>query len=261
MSHARSTCAFVVTLVVAACAGEPPTAPTAVAADHADAPQDLRLVVPSLDEGQLVANGSDDTPAAGGPEEVTPPGDDIPSLRGSSSDVDITPYLNEMGAIYDARTKVGFGPGYGYSFGSHSYQGNKGRVETTVNVWLDGFPMGSQAAVTEKYTMFLTDFGLVKYISATAHFYTDKDCGLSVTGKSEHSAWWEWFLGGSSTHWGDVTQTSDAAPVAQPECQPDPDPPYVGTSSSDTTCYYWVTYDLETGEVIDAELLGCNVGG
>jgi hypothetical protein len=252
MSRARSVCAALAALLVAACAEKSPTALVA----RGEPAEDLDFIIPSLTPDVLVAQYAE-APAADGPAKLAPPGEEPPPIEESGDD--ISDYLDAVGSIYDARTTVGFGPGYGYAFGEHWYQGNKGRVETTVRVSSDGQELGSQTQARENYEMFLLDFGIVHYISVQARFYTDQDCGLSAAGSSGHRAWWEWFLGGGAAHWGDVVVSTQAAPVDQPECPP---PPNVSTvdGSPGVVCYFVVEYDPFTGEVFDVELLGC-VGG
>lgn len=259
MTSARTLCAPLAALLVAACSGEPSTA---VPIDALGLAESLRLFVPSLTHDDLVAK-DDEAPAdTDGPALVQYGDEEAPLPDGSTSEADISDYLDEVGAIYDAMTKVGFGSGYGFSYGEHKYQGNKGRVETTVSVAYRDQSIGTQTAASEKYDMFLLDAGTVHFISATARFYSDQTCGLTVRGHSQHYAWWEWFLGGSATSWGRVSQYSDAPSKSQGDCPVGPASGGGGSGGSgDGTCYYWVSYDLNTGEVYDVSFLYCEVGG
>ena len=255
-----SLAALVLALGLAACAEEPATT-TAVATSDPD----LRLYLPTIDPSLLVAT---DGEAA---EVVSPAGParadelaegDVPMSE--EEDVDLTPYLNTMSSIYDARTSVGFNPGYAWAWGRHKYQGNKGRVETTVTVSQEGRQLGNQTAAAEEYGLYFLDFGLLNSISVMARFYTDITCGLTVGGRSLHAAWWEWFLGGPVPKWGRTEQTSYANPRSQDECAP-PQEESSGTFGSGggggTICWYSIDYDLATGEVIDIHLLTCTEEG
>ncbi len=262
MLRARMLCAPLVALFVAACADE---TPTSIPVDPLDSAEGLALFVPSLTSDQLVASTEEESvPPADGPSAVTteeePP---LPDF-GGDSEVDISDYLDEEGTIWDPYTKVGFGVGYGFSYGEHKYQGNKGRIETTVSVSYNDVPLGSQTAVNEKYDIFLLDAGALHFVSATARFYTDKTCGLTVRGSSLHQAWWEWFLGGHSTSWGRAAQTSGAPAEYQGACPVEPAGGIGGGEAEGgygTTCYVWVEYDLETGEVYEMTVLACMEGG
>jgi len=254
MIRVRILCAPLAALFVAACAED---TPTSLPVDPLDSAESLELVVPSLSPDQLVAMTEEGSAAsADGPSAVTT-SEEPPSPE--YSDIDVSGYLDEVGTIWDPYTKVGFGPGYGFSYGEHKYQGNKGRVETTVSVSYNDAPLGSQTAVREKYDIFLLDAGALHFVSATARFYTDKTCGLTVRGSSLHQAWWEWFLGGHATSWGRAIETSGAPAEYQGECPVQP--AGGGGGGDDAVCYLWIEYDLETGEVYDVSVLYCTVGG
>jgi len=182
------------------------------------------------------------------------------------------PDTDVAATIFNARTNVGFRPTYAFANGRHSYTGNVGRVETVARVSFEGTQIGSQPSVEEQVVPYLLDFGRIKEIVTEAYVFVDQQCGLRVDGDSEHSASWQWFLGGPVSGWGGATRTSQAfPPVDQPACEeePTPDPGYNGGTgsgggggSSWISCWYLVTYDPYTGEVYDADLLFCDeVGG
>ena len=261
MSRARSIGAPLLTaLLVTACA-EPPT--TAVEFDGYSTSADLHFSVPALGAEQLVATqpvsaDTDRVPEVAGPARAGEfvEGEFVDGEEPSGPE-DVADYLDEVGSVYDRRTYVGFGPTYGYSWGEHRYQGNKGRVTTTATISLDGQQLGSQTAVSEDYGLFLIDGPQVKYIATIARAYTDQGCGLQVSGASQHEAWWEWFMGFGVATWGVVRVDSDTSPESQDPCEPVEAAVAGGPSGLATVCWFSIDYDLETGEIVSVELLFC----
>jgi hypothetical protein len=93
--------------------------------------------------------------------------------------------------------------------------------------------------------------------------YTDHECGLSVQGSSDHRAWWQFWQGRSTAEWGTARRTSQAAPVAQGACaQTGTSQAHVSeTQPTGIVCYYLVTYDMNTMEVLRADFLYCTGSG
>lgn len=253
MSPTRVLAAVATTMVVTlGCTDESATAPPAA---PVSAPADLVFTLPGVSPETFVHAVTEEVEPAARPAGVLDDGSEPPD----------SPTTTEMGRIFNEITKVGFGAGYAYSSGRHSYTGNTGKVSTEAVVSYGGEVIGRQPASRQDYIPFLNDFGQVKEIWADAFVFSDEDCGLSVNGSSEHWAWWQWFLVIPSK-WGEVYVTSQAFPPAsQGECT-EPDWSYngAGTDAStethwgDPTCWYLVTYDPYTGEVLDAEFLYCD---
>lgn len=166
--------------------------------------------------------------------------------------------------IFYPDTRVGFQPGYAYSLGVHQYIGNMGSVSTTAQVSHLDKHLGSFTSDKQQYTPFLFDFGEVKHIWTQAKVYTDHTCGLSVQGSSTHAAWWQFFTGTGAPAWGTARVTTQAQPVAQGGCSSGRIGQSTGTEerSGGMVCTYFITYDMDTGEWLSAELLFCStVGG
>lgn len=202
-------------------------------------------------------------------EQVEAPAPPAGALQDESDPPD-QPDMDEFARIVGAATNVGFTSTYAYSTGRHSYTGNVGKVETEAVVTLNGQVLGRQPAMRQNYVPYLADWGSVKSIWAEAYVFTDIDCGLRVDGDSDHSAWWQWFMGGPAPKWGDAIASSQAFPPGeQPACtdtglDPGGDSKDAGTDGSGpTTCWYWVEWDPYTGEILDSEFLYCDnvVGG
>lgn len=261
MSLDRMVRAAVVTLLVASGCTEEPT--TGVPATEAVAPTDLDVRVPALTSDALIdaeiVQLEPDVPAgAFGDDPFEPDQPDSPdyTLRG---------------AILGASTRVGFGPGYAYSSGRHRFTGNVGRVATEARVTFEGQVIGRRTAERQEAVPYLFDFGRIKQIWAEAYVFIDQDCGLTVDGDSDHEAWWQWFLGAGAPQWGDAGMSTQAfPPVSQPPCEETiEENPFTGGGDSGgegdvlVSCWWWVTYDPNTGEIIDADLLYCEdvIGG
>jgi hypothetical protein len=167
--------------------------------------------------------------------------------------------------LFNVRTRTGLetNDGYVFSYGLHDYIGNVGAVETTAHAVFDDKYLGSYTAERQDYTPFLLDFGTVKSIWAFARVYTDKTCGLTALGDSKHSAWWQFFQGRSAPMWGVSTTYSQAEPSRQPACA-STSTVWGGGGDDSTTgmiCYVLITWDLETGEVVDRTVLACTGTG
>ncbi|HET9947745.1 MAG TPA: hypothetical protein VFQ22_02350 [Longimicrobiales bacterium] len=261
MRPTRRTSALLAALALAACDER---TPTAVDAAPPVPPEALALAVPNLTSADLVTTISivDSTGADGPARVIRDPGTNPPP------DPEPITSTYVRSAIYDAQTLVGFNPGSAFAWGMHHYQGNKGRIETTANVTFQGTPIGSRTAVAEQYTPVLVDFGLKHFIQVMAEVFTDRTCGLTVSGSSEHFAWWE-FIGKGVLEMGRSQISSSARPKSKDPCPssppPPPPPPHGGGGSTDEdygggdsgVCYFWVRYDLNTGEVVNYRLLYC----
>ena len=245
-SHARprvGPLALVCTFL-SACSESPGTAPE-VAEEPPAFAADLSLLAPPLEQSDLVHVES---VVLGGPN-------DRGAVRSSGSE--------SMAQIMNARTKVGFLWEEAYAEGSHDYTGTAGRVETTVNVDFEGQHVGTYTAIRQESSWLSTE--TTKHIFAYAGIPIDKTCGLSVTGYSTHSAWWQFFQIRSAPTYGEAVDSSRGGPVRQTSCSKTTTSgnPGGGDSQDGTgmTCTYLITYDRNTLEIYDVELLGCQTTG
>lgn len=187
--------------------------------------------------------------------EPAPDGPDEPAL------IDGVP--RPLQQIFSAQTRVGYDHGYAWALGSHRYIGNVASIATTAHVAYGSAHLGSQTANKQDYMPFLLDFGTVKFIWVQPKVYTDHDCGLSVQGNSDHRAWWQFYQGRSTAEWGTARRTSQAAPVAQGACaQSGTSQAHISeTQPTGIVCYYLVTYDMNTMEVLRVDFLYCTGSG
>lgn len=186
---------------------------------------------------------------------------DLParSERGDLEDEQARP----LQQIFDAETRVGFEPGYAWALGSHQYIGNLGSVTTTAHATYQDMDLGSHTSTKQKYLPFLADWGLVKHIWQQSKIFTDHECGLSVQGYSDHRAWWQFYQGTSAPEWGLARRSSQAGWARQPACSGNATGQFTSgeESAQGTVCYYLITYDMDTGEIVNAEFLFCNSTG
>jgi hypothetical protein len=237
-------------LVVAACADAPTTGPLV---PEDDLLSGLDLMVPALGPETGVVWSTE------GVDALVEASDGPLAAEAQKA---ISPWGNEASAIYDARTIAGFEPGGAWAMGEHRYQGNKGRVDTEVTAVFDGTEIGSQSAYRLADWSFWLDFGWVKHISAIAHFYTNHECGLTTWGNSNHEAWWEAVPGANIATFGKIGVSTSSQPEHQPGCAP-PSGGGGGGGGAIEGAYCWVSiwYDIETGEVLEYDILFCEMGG
>lgn len=164
-----------------------------------------------------------------------------------------------LAQIFEARTTGDFQEGFAGAYGTHKYIGNVGAITTTAHVSYNGQHLGSQEGSQQQYTPFLIDFGRVKRIDVFPKIYTDHKCGLVAQGSSQHRASWQFYQATSVQNWGVARAFTQAKPYSQGACSE-----RTGGFESENAkpggivCTYWITYDLGTGEIVDAELLFCS---
>lgn len=223
--------------------------PATTAPSVTDAVESLALNAPVLTSADLVATRK--TAVVQTPE--TNP------ARVSGDNLDMSRPLQQ---IFNERTSVAFEPGYVRGFGTHQYIGNVGAVSTTTQVTFQNQHLGSQAAEAQDYTPFLFDFGSVKRIWVSAKVFTDHECGLTGHASSQHSASWQFFQGTGAPLWGKSGEPSQADPKSQGGCSSGTGTGF-GTqyAPAGMVCTYLITYELDTGIIVDAELLYCTSSG
>ncbi|MDX1495099.1 MAG: hypothetical protein R3253_13605 [Longimicrobiales bacterium] len=164
--------------------------------------------------------------------------------------------------IIDPDSRGDFQEGFGGVYGTHRYTGNVGYIETTAQLTYRDQHLGNATGRRQNYTPFLGDFGQIKHIGVFPKIFSDRECGLSVYGRSQHAAWWHFYQGGAVQTWGRQEEFSQAEPYSQGKCTEN-----VGEFEAENTkpggmvCTYLITYDLETGDIVNAELLYCSSTG
>jgi hypothetical protein len=241
-------------VVLTACADE--TA-TGVALAAADTPSDLALVVPTGVREQLVERTLSEITPPSGPARTEDQG------YGTYYYGD-EPLTTTAAGIWNEKTRANFVPGALSVIGSHDYTGNKGSIDTRATLARGGETLATRSAYKEQSVPFLS-FPWVQSIWVEARIYTDSECGLNGWGDSAHRAWWEAIIAGPVFDFAEVGRPSTSDREFQPECPATP-PPSTGTGSTsgggaEVTCYIWIVYDLDTGEIYHQQLLFCTDGG
>lgn len=164
--------------------------------------------------------------------------------------------------IFGPSTRADFGTGFASSIGAHRYIGNVGAVSTTASLSFQGQHVASRTSNQQDYTPFLLDWGSVKRVVTWIKIPSDHECGLSVEGQSDHRAWWQFFQGRGVAAWGVTRTTTQEGPTRQGACaNPTGQTEDTRQSEGGLVCTYLITFDLETGEIVNAELLFCHSGG
>ena len=239
-------------LVAVAVSGCDRTLPTSM--DDTPLGQALEFTVPTVPNGGLDDHTYEvvgDEPLVEGPQPIE-----------AIDDYELEDYVRPLQQVFGATTRVGIDDTYAWALGLHYYIGNVGAISTTVDVIHQSTQLGSHTAHKQNYTPFLADFGTRKHIWVQAKVYTDKTCGLTVNGSSDHQAWWQFFQGRSTSEWGVARRPSQATPASNDPCSNQTGQAEVSeTQPSGITCYYRITYVIGTGEVVAADLLFCTGSG
>jgi hypothetical protein len=256
MSPTRALCALLAfSVVTTACAED---LSTSIANPASEIPPDLVFRFPDAGDETLTHTEVDRVASTDAPAAVLNE-DDLE---------EVTPDYDAVAKIVSASTWVGFDPTYAYSSARQRYTGNHGQISTTATVTYAGQVLGVQPASREHTVPYLLDFGNEKTLWVDAYVFTNQECGLKVDGSSSHSASWQWFLG-TVANWGEDSETTQAfPPVEQEPCQeeiPVGDSGTGGGAEGDggggsnlMTCWYLVTFDLGSGDVVDAQFLYCD---
>ena len=256
MSNLRTLCAVCVLCVASVACSEQP--PTSIPAADAAVPADLVFTFPDVTDRTLVHHVVQDGAAPGGPAAVMTEED--PTSYEDPPEPPVPSKLISYG------TRVGHQDGYAYSNGYQLYTGNHAEMSTTATVIYEGTVIGTSTQFTESTVPFLTDWGQEKNIVVETYVFTDQTCGLRVDGRSEHRASWQWFLATWVGNWGQDAQSSMAfPPYDQAPCEQMVEPSGSGggiegggtEADGVVTCWYLVTIDYQTGEILDSRFLYC----
>ncbi len=180
------------------------------------------------------------------------------------SDGDLTEPTLPQPSIFGAKTFVRLEYGRATAYGEHKYISNVASVAPTLEVRHLGKLLATRSALVQDHTPMLLNFPSTEpnYIVASASFHTDIDCGLRIDGFSRHAAWWDFFLGRSSTDFHQAIVSTTASPIHQTPCAATDT--RVGTSyeGGGMVCAVLITFEIETGVIVDTEIINCwNTGG
>lgn len=254
MPHARSRIAVLtLTLLVAACEKEPtPIAPR----DAPVEPTDLEVSIPQVHQALFVDREGDATPAPRrsieSPDEYAP--DDLPFYE-------MPDELPRFTLIKRANTISGMDDHQAWASGMHTYEGNAAHIMTKVRVMSEYEVLGESIAEDQEYEeMFPFGFFQDGWIAKTAVVGIFDSCGLHIEGDSKHEAWWEFYLGTQVATWGRTHTTTRSQPLFQPPCEEEEETTSIvsgGYPEELALCYYYLEYDLNSGEIYEMEFLFC----
>jgi hypothetical protein len=256
MSHVRALCAIAVLVAAAVACSEEPA--TSVPRAEVGVPVDLAFTFPDVTNETLIRRESHVVEDASGPAPVL----------SEPSSLDDPPPPPLPSKLLSTLTQVGHQDNYAYSSARQRYTGNHGEISTTATVTYQGTVIGTTTQFNESTVPYLTDlFGQEKTLLVETYVFTDQRCGLRVEGRSEHVASWQWFLGPVS-NWGRDARTSVGfPPYDQPPCEEAIEPYGPGGGGAESggsegnevvTCWYLVTIDYQTGEIVDSRFLYCD---
>lgn len=244
MLHPRSTFALLATgLFLVGC-----DEPTSLEPPAESEPLALTFTAPSITQADLVH------------VEVNGPLPDRPGaarVEGPEDELDRPPQQ-----ILEAYTHTSLEAGYASAVGRQHYIGNVGSLATTANVAFNDQHLGSHTSRRRDYIPFLLDWGRAKFMWVQSKVFTDKECGLSVEGSTDHTASWEFFQGERVASWGQAQATSQGDPTVQGACGGQTGQA-VGTDvrAGGVVCFYLITFDTRTGVIVGAEFMYCVTGG
>lgn len=257
MSPVRRIIPIAVVLAAAACDDATSTAPALTGLGER---VDLDLVLPRVTRDMLVTGESR-------VYETLGPDNPARVLAEHEAEYPGQEEVLSVAGIWNARTGLKFWGSRLEAWGEHDYVANKGKIEVTASLWRDGVSLGSQSNFSEETYPFVPWW---HHIGVVTSIDTDVACGLSGDARSQHGAWWEAALGTGPSTFGAGWVSSWASNVRQ-----DPCPPPTNTTTNtggggggggvpgggSYTCYIWWRYDMDTGDVLDAQLLYCTEGG
>lgn len=225
---------------LAACEPGTSTGPSGV-----ETPIDHALSAPLIDAADLVHRTS--------VTRTPPPGPGGPQASDVGDDFTIRPLQQVTGE----HTSASFREKEFRLLARHSYIGNVGVITSTANVTLDGMHFTSQVSESQEYTPFIIDFGRVKRMFHETIVHLPGTCGFSGGGSSQHKAWWQFYQGRSAPEWGVVNEPSYAKLAYGPCERATGERGGTMTDEGGRVCTVLITYDLNTNEILNVEVLTC----
>lgn len=255
MSLPRRFVPLLSAFLVAGCGHEPSTA-VAVAEMHEGA--DLQFVIPAFSPELLMDHRGNVSDVREGfetaPASLLRPGEEEPERPDATALAAPT--------IWDASTDLTFHPKSLEAWAEHKYRGNKGRVEVTAFMREGGVAIGNRTGFEEGWHSWLSPFA--HHVIANSIINLEKDCGLTADAQGKHEAWWEIAPGSGPSVFGKVGFSTTSGLASQPACPPTPTGGGGGgdgMSGDAAMCYIWLEYDLDSGEILDWQVIYCSGGG
>jgi hypothetical protein len=209
--------------------------------------------------GRLTAPGYDldlDPPLFGGQEEL---GSSARPLGVPPSDLPEDYDLDEA-LISRATSSPYVAPGSAGNEAKTTFTGNRIKVDVYTTVKFLAEPIVTEFLQTTQDTYLLPQ--TEKRHTAFSSVRIEGLCGHTATGHAQHIAWIDY----GPYEWGETERPSVGAPFSQPACEKEDLPVDESDRSGGGdepppgeiyTCWYRYYYDIDTGEILHAELLYC----
>ncbi|MEM7417547.1 MAG: hypothetical protein AAF389_18805 [Gemmatimonadota bacterium] len=163
--------------------------------------------------------------------------------------------------IFDPESHAQVTDDYAIMTSSHDYNTNYSSIESTLNVAKGDKQVGSQTLLEQRSIFFPFHFGLTRTLRLNNRASVDRACGFSASGRASHKAWWGLLGSKGLVTWG-LRVTPSVALAARGGCEG-----ATGTRGGTTregggiVCTVLITYDLDTLEVVNVDVLSCSSGG
>lgn len=192
----------------------------------------------------------DDEGSGGGSD---PGSTEDPPNYGSESEIPPEYWSTTIYSLHDAVTWYGASAD---GYGEMTYVGNRARITLDLTVLHDYSTVATHHTAREDSHL----LPLAYYFNNGYSFATAKDCGQVASQSGQYEAKTvvlvNWSLFTTSS-----LQLNGSASAAQPECPPPDDPGTGGgddyTGGGEVWCLVEFWYDMETGEIVDYEILYC----
>jgi len=215
-------------------------------------------------------------PVLTGPAPLTAPGHDLdltltlpwrtgsvgaPSRTLSARPPDLPDdYDLQEALIVKATSNPYVGHGSAGNQAKTTFTGNRIKVDVYTTVTFLAEPIVTEFLQTTQDTYFLPQ--TEKHHDAFSSVRIEGSCGHTASGHAQHIAWIDY----GPYEWGETERPSSGGRYSQPACETDEVPVEdsrtgggeSGPAPGDIyTCWYRYYYDIDTGEILDVELLYC----
>ncbi len=163
--------------------------------------------------------------------------------------------------VYRWKSRAHIGADFASLVSEHEYNSNYGRIESTLHVTMGGAHAATQDAEIQQYVPGFLQLGLVRPILLENYLFIDAGCGFSARGSATHRAWWGLYQARGAPTWGGVSRSSTARPVSGKCNRREGRRTGTVQESGGFVCTALITYDLDTLEVTNIEVISCSTGG
>lgn len=231
--------AHVITIALSAC--QEPSAPIPAIEDE---PEVQPILAPWIDESVLSPTIIivDSTRSTRGP-----------TLAGDLEERTLDYLKNERTTAFVSTTRAGI-------ISEHDYAANYSSITSTMSVSRGDMEIASRELTVQEYVPFLLHFGRSQHLTLRNNAVVPQRCGYAASGHASHKAWWGFYGGSSNSEWGLVTSPS-VGREAKGKCQGNGLREDEIHQGGGVVCTVLITYDLDTLEIVNVDVLSCSSGG